>query len=161
RVATSSATVVHAMDEGREAVQSVELVAGHDSILQYLPQPLVLLPHSRLAHRLVLEAVGGATVLACDGFLMHDPHEAGRAFDVLDSTIEIRRPGGRLLALDRSRVRGSEILADLPGVSRGLRAFGTIVLAARAGRFEALGTLAAEAAAAAGCYAGTTALRED
>lgn len=163
RVATSSATVVHAMPDRREATQSVALAAGPRAVLQYLPQPLVLFPGSRLTQRLAIEAHEEATVLVCDGFLLHDPGAAGRAFEWLDATIEMRRPDGRLLALDRTRLRGCDMLADLPGVARGCRAVGSVVLLAPLGaaRAQELGTLAAAAASAAGCYAGATVLRDD
>jgi urease accessory protein len=162
RFTTPSAAVVHGMPGGGMACQDVTLKADEDARLEYLPKPLILFPGSRLRQRIVIEASEDATVLACDGFLMHTPRGAEGSFDWLDTSTEIRRPGGLVVACERMRVTGAAIAQGSAGLSGSFRAFGWIALIG--------GTYEAEAEAAvldaiAGCgeavYAGASRLPGD
>ena len=130
RVMTPSATVVHAMPEGSQAIQTPTLVAGPGALLEWLPQPLVLFPHSRLAQTIVVNASPQATVLVSEGFLTHDHTGRDASFDWLDSQIELRRHDGRLIARDHSRCCGHALSAPVPGIAGRFCAFGTVLVCA-------------------------------
>ena len=128
RFTTPSAAVVHGMRGGGMACQDITLKAGEGAQLEYLPKPLILFPGSRLRQRIVIEAAEGAAVLACDGFLMHTPRGAEGSFEWLDTSTEIRRPGGEIVARERMRVTGATIAGGSAGLSGHFRAFGWIAL---------------------------------
>ena len=162
RFATPSAAVVHGMRGGGMACQDVTLKAGQGAWLEYLPKPLILFPGSRLRQRIAIESAEDATVLASDGFLMHTPRGAEGSFDWLDTSTEIRRPGGEVVARERMRVTGATIAKGSAGLSGDFRAFGWIAL------IGAAPDMPAEAAmldAIAGCgepvYAGASRLPGD
>jgi urease accessory protein len=160
RFTTPSAAVVHGMSGGGMACQDVTLRADADSWLEYLPKPLILFPGSRLRQRITIKADAGARVLACDGFFMHAPRGVEGSFDLLDTTTEIRREGGDVVARERMRVTGATIAKGLPGLSGDFRAFGWIALI---GGPEEAGTAVLDAGANCGetVYAGASHLPGD
>lgn len=160
RFTTPSAAVVHGMRGGGMAGQDVTLKAGEGAWLEYLPKPLILFPGSRLRQRIVIEAVEGAGVLACDGFFTHTPRGSEGGFDWLDTATEIRRPEGAVVARERMRVSGDVLAKGTAGAGGNFRAFGWIVLVG--GREEAE-TAMLEAIAGCGeaVYAGASRLPAD
>jgi urease accessory protein len=106
-VATQGATVAHAMPHGGEARHAVRIDAAAGSLVEYLPDPLILLAASRVRNRLEIVAEPGATVIVGDAFLAHDPAGRGRPFDRLASETLLRRPGAGPFALDRFDVTGA------------------------------------------------------
>ncbi len=130
RVMTPSATVVHAMHPGSQANQITTLFASPGALLEWLPQPLVLFPSSRLAQTLVINASPQAMVLVTEGYLTHDHTGKAAMFDWLDSRIELRRCDGRLIARDRSWCSGDALSAHVPGITGRFRAFGVVLVCA-------------------------------
>ncbi|WP_159712512.1 urease accessory protein UreD [Geminicoccus flavidas] len=128
RVEVPAATVVHEMPNGGASEQRIELVAEASSLLEFTPPPLILFPDSRLTQTIEVTAKGDARLLVGDGFMMHDPAHAGRAFDRFTATLRLVRPDGRLIALDRAAMSGPALLADVPGVTSGLRAQASLLL---------------------------------
>lgn len=129
-VTTSASTVVHSMEDG-DAAQSIVLDAGEDAVLEYLPDPQILFPRSRLANRLVIRAHPSATVVACDSFLPHDPAAAGEPFDWLRSDTRIEDESGALLAADRFAVTGADAMAARVGIHGAYRMQATLLVVHR------------------------------
>jgi urease accessory protein len=101
---TQAATKVYGMEQDF-ATQLVNLDAGPDSYLEYLPDPLIPFRHARLYQRTVVTADPDATVV------LGETVAAGRvargelhAYDALALDLELRRPDGRLLAVDNLRL---------------------------------------------------------
>ncbi len=101
---TQAATKVYGMERGF-ATQLVNLDAGPGSYLEYLPDPLIPFRHARLYQRTVVTADPDATVV------LGETVAAGRvargelhAYDALALDLELRRPDGRLLAVDNLRL---------------------------------------------------------
>ena len=109
-VATQGATVAHAMPHGGEARHEVGIEAAAGSLVEYLPDPLILLPSARVRSRLEVIAEPGATVIVGDAFLTHDPAGRGRPFDRLAGETLLRRPGAGPFALDRFDVTGAFVV---------------------------------------------------
>lgn len=141
---TSASTVVHTMEEG-DAAQSVSIDAGADAFVEYLPDPQILFPRSRLANRLVIRAHPSATVLACDSFLPHDPEAAHRPFGWLRSDTRIEDETGRLLAADRFAVDGAVSAAERVGIQGPYRIQATLLVVHRAAPERVLAALRAAA----------------
>ncbi|QMU69560.1 urease accessory protein UreD [Streptacidiphilus sp. P02-A3a] len=101
---TQAATKVYGMERGF-ATQLVNLDAGPGAYLEYLPDPLIPFRHARLYQRTVVTADPDATVV------LGETVAAGRiargelhAYDALALDLELRRPDGRLLAVDNQRL---------------------------------------------------------
>ena len=158
QVTTQASTIVHAAAEGA-AEQTVRLVAGADSTLEYLPDPMILFPAAALTTRLSVTLGEGASVIVTDAFLDHDPAGAGRVFTRLASETRFERPDGTLLAADRFEIDGPAIARGEPGIMGAGRAQGTVFAltpgAAPAALAEAL---RAALEPVAGLYAGASVL---
>ncbi|WUJ32940.1 urease accessory protein UreD [Streptomyces sp. NBC_00388] len=107
---TQAATKVHRM-EFDHATQTVNLTAGADSYVEYLPDPLIPYRDARFYQHTLVTADPTATVL------LGETIAAGRlargerhAYRMLFSDLEVQRPGGSLLAVDSVR-----LVPDGPG----------------------------------------------
>lgn len=114
-VTTAASTIVHTMERD-VAEQSVRLHAAEGSLLEYMPDPLILFPRSRLASTVRIVAHPGATVIACDSILAHDPAAEDRSFDWLRSEACVESEAGDVLAVDRFGIEGAELRRGQIGV---------------------------------------------
>ncbi len=105
RLTTQASTIVHRTrrDAARHAVR---LVAESGSLLEYLPDPTILFPESRLHSRIVLSVDETAQVILGDSYLAHDPDGRTCPFGWLDNEVTIVGDDGQLLVSDRFRVAG-------------------------------------------------------
>ncbi len=107
-VTTQAATIVHRMP-AETARQTAALRAEGDALLEYLPDPLILFPGSRLTSVLDIAAAPDAVVVASESFTHHDPGGRGRRFDHFHAEMRIRDASGRLLALERYALLGDRL----------------------------------------------------
>ena len=108
-IATQGATVAHSMPHGGEARHQVRIRAAAGSLVEYLPDPLILLPTGSVRTRIEVVAEVGATVIVGDAFLAHDPAGHGRCFRRLAGETSLRRPGALPFALDRFDVSARQV----------------------------------------------------
>ncbi len=108
-VTTQGATVAHPMPHGGEARHEVSIRAAAGSLVEYLPDPLILLPTASVRSRVEVVAEVGSTVIVGDAFLSHDPAGCGRPFRRLASETSLRRPGTTPFALERFDVTGEQV----------------------------------------------------
>jgi urease accessory protein len=148
---TQAATVVH---EGREAGsrqrQSIRVESGAFCALGI--DPYVLFPGAHLELETVATVADDAVLFLADGFAIHDPRNAGRAFAQFSSRQRISRPDGRLLLQDIGRIGGNELRNGSVG---GMAAAATILMIAPADRLPRMAALE-EAADRLGCLAGAS-----
>jgi urease accessory protein len=103
-VTTQAATKVHSMERGY-ASQLADFDVQSNSHLEYIADPTICFPHSRLVSRTNLCVAAEASAILAESYIWHDPTGGDPlAFDTLVLETAIRRPGGILLALDRSRL---------------------------------------------------------
>ncbi|HYB44862.1 MAG TPA: urease accessory protein UreD, partial [Candidatus Methylomirabilis sp.] len=107
-VTSQAGTVAHAMPHGGEARHALTIRAAAGSFVEYLPDPLILLPTSSVRTRVEVSAEVGSTVIFGEAFLSHDPESRGRPFRSLASETSLRRPGGPPLLLERFAISGGE-----------------------------------------------------
>ncbi|MFJ9455766.1 urease accessory protein UreD [Kitasatospora sp. NPDC101447] len=101
---TQAATKVYRMEHDY-ATQLLSLAAGPGAYVEYLPEPVIPFVDSRLYQRTVLTVDPGATVLASETVLAGRLARGERnAYRVFASDLEVRRPDGRLVALDTVRL---------------------------------------------------------
>ena len=115
-VTTSASTIVHSMPTG-EARQVVHVVANSDSLIEYLPDPMILFPGARINSTVNIVVDDTARVVLSDAFLMHDHQNQGEAFEWFRGDITVRNPQDQVLVRDRIRIDGRSILAAIPGVT--------------------------------------------
>jgi urease accessory protein len=157
-VTTQAATIVHSMEAG-EARQSIAIDAEEGSLLEVLPDPLILFPRSRLRTHLAMRAHPDATVIAAESFILHDPAGGGATFDWLHATSEIFDGAGAVLARDRFRLTGEVLKEALPGLNGPYSAQGTLfVLHRQRPVAEILTALRAAVEPVSGAYAGASEL---
>jgi len=158
--ATATPTIVHSMEEGR-AKQEIWIEAFPGSIAEYLPEPLILFPRSRIRSALYISAHEGSSVIAGESFLLHDYSGADGVFDWFESEMQIQRSGGAVLARDRFRLGGNLFRERRPGVNGEFVAQGSLVVLADGRSAEAIiGAIRDELASSADVYAGVSALRD-
>lgn len=156
-VTTSASTVVHSMPEGH-AEQHVLLHAAEGAVAEYMPDPLILFPGTRLHNTLTVRAHPGATVICCDSFLAHDPAAQARPFDWLRSETRVEDEGGELLAVDRFAITGRQLAEPAPGIHGPHTLQGSLMVVHRADPERALEALRAALPEGAGVYAGASLL---
>ncbi len=154
---TGASTIVHAMPEG-EAHQEMVLHAAPGALLEWLPDPLILFPTARLDTRLTIRAAADATVLASEGFLLHDPAGARAPFHWLRAETRVEDEGGELLALDRFHITGQSVLSGQPGVHGPFPVQGTLLAVHRADPARALEALRGSLEASPDAWAGASLL---
>jgi urease accessory protein len=156
-VTTQAATKVHSMERGF-ALQQVRLVVAAQSHLEFLADPTICFPHSRLVARTDLCVATEASAIIGESYVWHDPRGADpMAFDALSMETTIRRPDGHLLALDRSRLTSGHGLAGDPALLGPYRVLGTLFAVGRGcGEAAALTAVRASLADLPGIYAGVT-----
>ena len=152
-VTTQSPTVVHTMPKGT-ARQHVSVAAGEGSHVEYLPDPQVLFPDSRLRSTVHVRLADGATAIVADAFLRHDPGQDGGVFSSYASEIVIGGSRGKTLAIDRLAIDGSLFASGHPGISGRFQAQATLIVARLGGipqaTSEAFGQIQCEPSAAIG-----------
>ncbi len=99
-VTTSASTIVHGMEIG-EATQDVQIETAAQSLMEYLPDPMILFPGARLDNRVRVRLHEDALVLLCDAVLAHDPGGAERASHHLRHDLIVESSSGDLLVRDR------------------------------------------------------------
>ena len=157
---TATPTVVHSMEEG-QAKQEIWIETSPESLAEYLPEPLILFPRSRLRSALYISAHESSSVIAGESFLLHDYSGADRVFDWFESDMQIQRPGGEALARDRFQLTGNLFRERQPGINGEYVAQGSLVVLAREQFSEAIiGAIRDELASSANVYAGVSALRD-
>jgi urease accessory protein len=136
RVQTQGATRLYAAPAG-EARQDIRLEVGAGGVIEYLPEPVIPFAGSRFTTRTTCVVDESATLIASDVV------GAGRiargeilAFDHYESSIDIQRPDGTLLATDTIALDRADSISAI-GVLGRHRAIGTLVVV-RAGLGPAL-----------------------
>jgi urease accessory protein len=149
---TQGATVVH---DGRAAGsrQRQSITVGSGAFCAIAGDPYVLFPGANL--QLETEAIiaEDAVLFLADGFAVHDPRKAGRAFAQFASRQRIVRPDGRLLLQDFGRIAGDELRAGALG---SMEAAATVLVVAPEHKLPDI-ALMQEAADRLGCLSGASA----
>ncbi|HEY8946966.1 MAG TPA: urease accessory protein UreD [Polyangiaceae bacterium] len=115
-VTTAAATIVHRMPRGGHAEQRVRIVAEPGALFEYVPEPAILFPASRLRSQLCLQLGPGARVVVIESVLQHGLPDDSEPFAWLESELTIEDPVGRLIARERSSVQGSLWRSSAPGL---------------------------------------------
>ncbi len=128
-VTSQASTIVHSMDAGH-AETAVAIEAEEGSLLEYMPDPLILFPGARLSATTSIRRHATAIVICADAFLTHDPEGAGRLFGCLDNRLDITDCSGKLLARDRLVLSGDAFLSRRVMEKGGYAALATLTVVA-------------------------------
>jgi urease accessory protein len=159
-ITTQAATAVHWMPDDRCAQERVVIQVAAGGFAEYLPSPRILFPGSAIDQTLQLTVDRTATAIVVDGFTTHDPDRSGRAFRRCCGSVQIDRPDGQILAVDRFDVSGH---SQLGGSMAGFTAHGMMVVVAPEGACdsdELAGVIEAAFTPFTGLYAATSELPE-
>ena len=136
-VTSQASTIVHGMNGGT-AEHDVRIIVGNGAYIEYLPDPQILFPSSRLESTLSVSLSGSGVAVVCESFLAHDPEGAQRRFASFESTIAIKNEVGKELAVDRIVLDGKLSGAGLIGIDGCFGAQGTFIVAGLSGSFSPL-----------------------
>lgn len=149
---TQGALKVLGMDDDY-ATSVVNLSVGAGGLLEYLPDPIIPCAGSRSYHRTRVEVAPGATAIVAEtvraGRLAHGERHA---YDVLATDLEIRRPEGPPLVLDRVRLEPAVGARGIggPGLLGGEDQLATLHVISDSAPAEAIAGALREALAGAG-----------
>jgi len=156
---TGAQTIVHSMDEGH-ASQMMDVEVAEDGFIEYVPEPLILFPDSRLRSVTHITAHERARVISVDAFLPHDYTGGEGIFEWFEGELLVLRPDGRLVAHDRFHFNGNVLREQLPGVNREFMMQASVIALDPEMACESLvSTLRTTLDGVPGIYAGTTGLR--
>ena len=125
-VTTQGAMPVYRARAGMTAQDDITLDVEDGGSIDYRPDLRILFPDASLSQRVCLRLADSATAVIADGFVMHDPEGQDRPFRQYYSEFLVQRPGGHLLALDRTAL----LAPPSSGGKRGrYLAFGTLIVA--------------------------------
>ena len=158
-ITTQGATVAHPMPHGGEAQHEVRIRTATGSLVEYLPDPLVLLPTASVRSRIEVVVETGSTVIVGDAFLAHDPAGLGRPFRRLAGETALRRPGAAPFALERFDVTGEHVEASWRSLGpRRSRAQGSLWVCGPGSPDELAATLSRALEEVPGVHAGASTL---
>lgn len=123
---TQASTIVHRATRG-PAVQTARIRAGEGALIEYLPDATILFPGARLEALLRLDIAPTAGAILFDSFLAHDFESDSAYFDRFANTVEICRPDGQPLAIDRFRLTGRDFAAGTLGQMGGFACHGSVM----------------------------------
>lgn len=130
-ITTQSSTIVHRMDQGN-ARHCVTIRADENSLIEYLPDPMILFPKAKMHAATVVQLHPSATVIMTDAFMHHDPTtevlERQENFTEYHNETRVESLDGTLLCLDRYRVSGEQFTSGQSGVMGNNKIQGTFVL---------------------------------
>ncbi|MCW5619658.1 MAG: urease accessory protein UreD [Burkholderiales bacterium] len=126
QVSTQGASVVHAGPHAQGVHSLLTLQAEAHGVLEYLADPLILTPDTRLVQRTLVQADPSARVLLAEAFLMHDPQDADGVFALLDTEVRVHSERGELLCRDALRATGAAWRAAEPRFDSTSRAYGSL-----------------------------------
>jgi len=119
---TQAATKVLGMDHDY-ATSVANLTVGARGVLEYLPDPIIPCARSRSYHQTTITLPEDATVIVGETIRAgRVAHGERHVYDVLATDLEIRRPGGAPVVVDRVRLRpgdgaGPGVLGDADQVA--------------------------------------------
>ncbi len=115
-VTTQAATKVHRMDADF-ATQMVNIGVGPHGYVEYLPDPIIPFGGSRFYQQTVLTVDASATLLVGETVMAGRLARGERHdYDVFAADLELRRPGGELIAIDTVRLQPRRAPVTGPGI---------------------------------------------
>ena len=122
QVTTQASTICHSMKGGEKAHQRLTLRVQEDAFFEYLADPVILFPGTKLANTVMIDTKPGASVLVVDSFLAHDPNAGDGRFDTFEGELGVTRDG-ELRCLDRFVVDGNTFAELGPFTAHGTLAW--------------------------------------
>lgn len=124
---TQASTVVHHARGSAGARSSARLNVGCGSLLEFCPDPNILMAGSRLTARLDVNLATGARAIVTDAQLCHDPEGEAQPFAHFSNEIVVRRDGDTVL-IDHFDLEGAQWMARTGGFA----CAGTVIVAGAA-----------------------------
>ena len=98
-ITTQASTIVHGMPKGM-AYQTVDVNVTGNSYMEYMSDPLILFPESKLNSKTNVFADLSSTAIIADSFLLHFLKNDKQIFKQLNSSLQVYSEENELLAKD-------------------------------------------------------------
>ncbi len=108
-VTTQASTIVHGMTNGG-AYQTVNINATGNSYTEYISDPLILFPGSKLNSTINIYSEKKSTAIVADAFLLHFLNGKDHLFEQLNSNLQVYSDNNKLLAKDVYLVKPKNFL---------------------------------------------------
>ena len=131
-VATQGATLAHAARDGSESASSWSFDLAEDSLLEYVPDPLVLGGQSAVRQSIEATLAPGARLLLVDAWTWLEI-DGRPAFHHYRNEVRLKNSAGHLLALDRSKTTADSLERQRAAYPAPARALATAMIAGHAG----------------------------
>ena len=123
---SQASTIVHDGSQGK-AEQICKISADAGSLVEYVPDPIILFSGARLKSSVYLSVDETAGVILFDSFLAHDHRGCGQFFDLFKNNIQIVKKDGSPLVTDRFELTGEEFAANKIGQMGGFTCHGSVL----------------------------------
>ena len=111
QITTQASTIVHGMPHGM-AYHSVDINVTSNSYTEYISDPLILFPESKLSSSINVCIDNTSTAVVADSFLLHFLSGDERAFELLNSSLLVNTEDDKLLTKDAYWVNSKNFLNE-------------------------------------------------
>lgn len=137
QLSSQASTIVHRGARG-PATQDVCINVGSCAFVEYIPDPMILLPGANLDSSLRVTVDEDSTVILLDSFLSHDPTENDGTFQRYKNQVIIDNADGVPLVIDRFDTTGDDFNARNVGIMGEYRCYASLMLYCPSANFPSL-----------------------
>ena len=108
-ITSQASTIVHET-KNKSAKQKTEIMCDKNSYLEYMPEPMIMLPNSSLETKLIIKAHTKSQLILTDSFFPHNHLEEEKVFNFFENEIVIKNQNNKIVTIDRFTVNGKDYL---------------------------------------------------
>ena len=108
-ITSQASTIVHGCKD-KPAKQQTKIICKKNSYLEFMPEPMIMLPNSSLISKVIVEAHESSNFLIMDSFFPHNFLNKDCYFNTLKNELIIQNHMGDILVIDRYSVDGKKFI---------------------------------------------------
>ena len=108
-ITSQASTIVHECKD-KPAKQYTKLICKKNSYLEFMPEPMIMLPNSSLISKVKINAHKSSNFIIMDSFFPHNFLKKDGYFNTLQNELIIQSPEGETLVIDRYTVDGERFI---------------------------------------------------
>ena len=108
-ITSQASTIVHET-KNKPAKQHTNITCNKNSYLEYMPEPMIMLPNSSLETKINIKAHENSQFIITDSFFPHNYLKKEKYFNFLENEIIIENQKGNISCIDRFIVNGNDFL---------------------------------------------------
>lgn len=108
-ITSQASTIVHECKD-KPAKQHTKIICKKNSYLEFMPEPMIMLPNSSLISKVKIEAHKSSNFLIMDSFFPHNFLKKDSYFNTIKNELIIQSPDRETLVIDRYTVDGKKFI---------------------------------------------------